>query len=748
MRKISILLFVCIFGLGPIQAQNFIAQNGKARAEIIVPKNADSLCLKAAEELSFYLKEICGADFAISNKKSKAYFPIFIGKNLLNNKSKKLLKEDSMADAFLIEGNKNGLYLAGKESQGDLFAVYTFLEEYLGCMKFNSMEMFVPKTRTIQAPEIQKIYSPAFPFRVPHFEGRYDADFRNWHKTSDFDDWGMFVHTFQHLVPPEKYFDEHPEYFALVDGRRLKDGQLCLSNPELINLLTENLGKEMAKKPEKTYWSVSQNDCINYCECEHCKALYEEYENISGAYVQMANEIATVYPDKQISTLAYQFTRSAPTNIKPLDNVNIMFCSIECNRSMPLASDPRSAGFVDEMKDWAKLTDNIFAWDYVVQFKNYLTPFPNFHVIQPNIKLFYQNGVNMMFQQGSGGSWSDLADAKQYLIAKLLWNPELNADSILNHFFDQYYGKAAPFIKAYFDVSHQAIKEKQDEQNLDIYGFPMFYVDAHLRPGLLLRYQALMDSAELAVADDSLFLKRVLHARIPADFALLDIALNQKTESIPWILEKDGIKSINPAMLRKLDRFVELCELTETLTINERNFKPGAYREFCLRKLNWQIKDNLLEGAQINCLTEFSPKYPVGGESAIVDGLLGGLDYRFNWLGFEGEDMILEIDLGREKEFSKLQMNFLKAVNSWVFLPEKVTLETSKDGINFEEVATIKGDNSDRYYLVKSIPFVLKFKATKARYLKIAATSIKTCPEWHRGFGRSSWIFVDEIILE
>ncbi len=88
----------------------------------------------------------------------------------------------------------------------------------------------------------------------------------------------------------------------------------------------------------------------------------------------------------------------------------------------------------------------------------------------------------MMFQQGSGGSWSDLADAKQYLIAKLLWNPELDADSILMHFFDQYYGPAAPFIKTYFKVSHQAIKEKQTQQNLDIYGFPMFYVDAHLRP--------------------------------------------------------------------------------------------------------------------------------------------------------------------------------------------------------------------------------------------------------------------------
>ncbi len=64
------------------------------------------------------------------------------------------------------------------------------------------------------------------------------------------------------------------------------------------------------------------------------------YDGYSGAMVHFVNKVAEQFPDKVISTLAYQYTRSAPTKIIPKDNVNIMFCSIECNRSMPLISDP------------------------------------------------------------------------------------------------------------------------------------------------------------------------------------------------------------------------------------------------------------------------------------------------------------------------------------------------------------------------------------------------------------------------
>lgn len=731
-----------------LQAQIEIVKNGQSLATIFVPAQPDSMTEKAAVQLQNYFQKMSGVKPEITKGLHNKPVTIYIGKNLLLPDDKTWLELSEFEDAFLIVAKNNEVYLAGKNPMGDIYAVNTLLEEYLGCMRFSVDEEFVPEYYNIIIPEVRKLYEPAFAFRVPHFIGRWNENFCQWHKISSFDSWGMFVHTFQQLVPPEKYFDAHPEYFALVNGRRLKDGQLCLSNAEVIVLLANNLGEKMTENPDAVYWSVSQNDCINYCECENCQHLYERYGNISGAYIKMANQIAGIYPEKQISTLAYQFTRSAPKNIIPRKNVNIMFCSIECNRSMPLSDDPRSAGFVKDMKDWNQITDNIFAWDYVVQFQNYLTPFPNFTVLQPNIQFFRDNGVNMMFQQGSGHSWSDLSDLKQYLIAKLLWNPDLNADSVVNHFMGNYYGKAAPFVRQYFDLMHQNLEKVKETQNLDIYGFPVFYYKAFLTPDLLLTYQSLMDEAEKAVSDDQTILKRVLRTRIPADFAFLDIALNTDNDKVKYIIKQDGRHKIDDKMLAKLDRFVELCQFTGVETINERNLKPADYAAFVKRKLEWQVKENLLKGAKLKSLTEYSPKYPVGGEKAMTDNLLGGLDFRFNWLGYEGNNMVMTADLGETKQFRTLQMNFLKAVESWVFLPEKVTLEISQDGRNFIEVATLSGDNSDRNYLQKSIPFVMEFEPVKARYLRISAISMLTCPEWHRGFGSPSWIFVDEMILE
>ena len=160
------------------------------------------------------------------------------------------------------------------------------------------------------------------------------------------------------------------------------------------------------------------------------------------------------------------------------------------------------------------------------------------------------------------------------------------------------------------------------------------------------------------------------------------------------------------------------------------------------------VKKNLAKDADISLKTSPSEKYPVGGAKALVDGLFGDLDFHHNWLGFEGNDMIAVIDLKKTLPVSDVEMNFLKAVNSWVFLPTDIKIEISEDDKNYKKVASVKGDNSDKYYLVKSIPFTIKFDTVNTRFLRITATSMKTCPKWHRGYGNPSWIFIDEVIVE
>ncbi|MCU0377223.1 MAG: DUF4838 domain-containing protein [Bacteroidales bacterium] len=718
------------------------------RYAIVTGDDADSLTLLAAAELEKYIKMITSLDLNTTGSRGTGIKTIIIGRKGITDTA--LLEETGRLsrDGFIISATGTSLLLAGNNGAADLNAVYTLLEEHAGCIWFTGTEELVPRAKKISIPYGKKSYEPAFSFRVAHFPDRDNSFFVNHNKMSTFNEWGLFVHTFQTLMPPSEYFGKHPEYFSLVNGRRIQDGQLCLSNPEVIRILTENLAGRMKEAPYKIYWSVSQNDCINYCECDGCRKMYEKYGNISGAYIEMANKLASHFPDKQISTLAYQFTRQAPVNIVPAPNVNVMFCSIECNRSMPLADDPRSAAFVKDLSDWSLLTKNIFMWDYVVQFRTYLCPFPNFHTIQPNIQLFHSHGIPMMFQQGSGRSWSDLAELKQYYISKLLWDPDLNGDSLINRFITAYYGGAAPYIREYYDLSHSSLKEVAVNNNLDIYGLPSYYFGSFLSRDLVTRYHDLMNKAEYAAAGDSVILSRVLRARMSVDFAWLDHALNAGDMALSFIKRTPAGKSISEEMMAALDRVLENSEKTGVWAVSEHQYSLEEYREHVQRLVSMGVKENKVKPEEFSSLTEMHQRYSVPGAASLADGIFGGRGFTQGWLGYEGEDMVIEVTPQSPVTTSRISMNFLCDHVSWIFLPTEVIIETSADGVMYNRVAGGKYVTTSFDQDITPVHMEYEFPEAEVLKIRITAKSMKKCPEWHRGAGMPSWIFVDEIVVE
>lgn len=743
-----IILFLTISLLASCTGRVTLLKKEKLLFSIAISSKSDSLTIEAAALLKTYINKITGADVQVIKDPADDLKYIYLGKEIRKEDSVTGIINNLKNEGFIIDIDQNRIILAGKSGQADIFAVTTFLEEYLGCMKFTGTEEYIPSAKTITLPVISKKYEPAFEFRHPHFQDRQNQDYLKWHKLNSFSEWGLFVHTFQRLLPPEKYFEKHPEYFSLVNGKRIRDGQLCLSNPAVIELLGDNLALLIAEQPARIYWSVSQNDCINYCECENCKKLYTKYVSVSGAYIEMANALAVRFPGKQISTLAYQFTRQAPENIKPAENVNIMFCSIECNRSMPLAVDPRSSDFVRDMLAWEKLSENIFVWDYVVQFKTYLSPFPNFHVLQPNIKFFRDHHTRMMFQQGNGNGWSDLSELKQYLISKLLWNPDLNADSVKNRFMEMYYGPASVYIKKYHNLCEETMISFQKEKNLDIYGLPSFYFGTFLTGKLLAGYHDLMNKAEAAARPDSTILRRVLKTRCAVDFAYLDYALNAGDSAISFIKTREGINTINPDMITLLDNFIRNCDLTGITNIGEEKLTVHEYRDHIMTVVNLSVLQNKAKGKDIRSLTAFNPRYSNPGVKGLTDGIFGGRHFNAGWLGYQGADMIVEIDMGNTEKIHKVSMNFLRDFVSWIFLPDEIKVELSDDGKNYREVSMIKNILTDRRFGVEPVYHSLEFQQAGTRFIKITALSMKICPEWHRGAGQPSWIFCDEIMVE
>jgi len=731
-----------------------LACNGNSNYRIVIPKDAGGVVRDAAEELRMHLEQITGAVLpVVDDTRPRGPHEIVVGNGarLDEHGIEPAVFADLGADGFVIRTCGTALVLAGSNPAGTRNAVFAFLEDHLGCRMYAPDAVRIPRREMLILGAIDERQVPVFTHRETHYYFPLTDDrYVRWHRlTGKIDrnrDWGMWVHTFDRLVPQDEYFGEHPEYFCEINGRRVRDGQLCLSHPEVFEILCANLDRMMAEKPQARIWSVSQNDNYNYCTCKECCALNEQYGAHSGSLLAFVNRVARKFPDKVISTLAYQYSRAAPEGIVPERNVNIMFCSIECNRSRPLATDPGEADFRKDLEDWGRLTDNILIWDYVVQFRNLLDPFPNLHVLQPNLRFFARNNCTMMFQQGSGGSITEFHELRTYLIAKLLWNPGADVDAVMDDFLEGYYGAAAAFIRGYIDRMHAALIASGGR--LDIYGYPKNGIDTYLTPELLKEYARLFDRAEKAIRGDPERLERVRRARLPLEFAILDLATHDVNDDLTYLRRRDGLVTRRDKMLQRLDDFVRACGAHGIERLEEHGYSPADFKADVEELVAKSERVNLARGKPVNVLTRWSDKYPVGGARALTDGSFGLRDFHYNWLGFENADLKAIVDLGTETEIRRISADFLQEPLSWIFLPAKIEYFASQDGRSFERVASLANEISQRKGKVIVHTFAAVLDGVRARYVKVHAESLKLCPDWHRGAGQPAWIFVDEIIVE
>jgi len=719
-----------------------LVKNGKSDYRIVLSSDAGKWDSLAAFELKKYIKEISGAELEITGTS-----------NPQNSKEIIFGRDNSLKeDGFKIKTEGNKLFINGGARRGALNAVYSFLEKYLNCRMYTSTVKTIPKKNTIILSKIDETENPVFPYRDIHYKEAWELEFSHWHKLDADPEskkiWGLFVHTFNRLVPPEKYFKDHPEYYSELNGIRVLDGQLCLSNPEVLQIVINELKERIKANPTAKIWSVSQNDNFSYCHCPECSKLDALEGSPAGSLLTFVNKVAKEFPDKIISTLAYQYTRKAPKTIKPEKNVNIMLCSIECNRSKPLAEDPNSADFVNDLKQWSRISDNIMIWDYVVQFKNTVSPFPNFHVLQPNIQLFAKYGVKMMFQQGAGGCiGAEFGELRNYIIAKLLWNPQVNASAVMDDFLNGYYGKAGRYIRKYIDIMTAELKKSNAD--LLIYGNPIAPMKHYLSAELMDKYNSLFDEAEKSVKDNPEILKRVNIARLPLKYAMLEQA-KVIGEGKHGLVVKDNEEHYfpNKEIEDLLKQFYEESKLTGRLVVNESQVTADSYKSMYENLLSKTMKNPLGLNKPVKYLTAASGKYPANGEKTLTDGSRGVDDYNFNWLGYEAEDMDVIVDLQKSYPIKKVSIDFLQDNNSWVFMPQQVEINSSGDGKEFLNIAVIKNTEPEE----KAGAFIKTFTTgpifAKVRYIKIKALNMKVCPKWHKGYPGKAWIFADEVVVE
>lgn len=721
-----------------------LVEHGKSLYTIIVSVNAGKSDLKAAEVLQQYLQKMSGVLIPVKDDSSpEGPYEILVGS------TRRTVVVDSgkiIHDGFIIETKNEKLQITGK-GKGTLYGVYTFLDKYLGCRKYTSDYKYIPRKDLISIQAISDLQNPQFQFRsLYYYDAETDQEYIDWHKLNRIEDqWGLWGHSFFKLLSPAEYFEKHPEYFSLVNGKR-KAMQLCLTNYEVLRIVGDNLQKLIANEPDMQIWSLSQNDDFGACECEKCSVLNSRFQSYQGSLLSFVNKIAERFPDKTISTMAYTFSRKPPVGIKPLKNVNILFSTIDINRAKPVRNDPRSELFRKEYEAWYDLSSNIIVWDYVVQFSNYFSPFPNLNTLQPNFDYISGFKPSGLFIQGSVEVPGELAGLRTYLLAKLLWNPEADTKLIQEEFLNAYYGEAATHVKEYLNLIH--LNADRSWKRMDIYDNPVIPFNTYLKKSDLRSYLAILDRALKVVENDPVLYKRLQILSLPIHFAILQQARFYGIDDFGMFNLKGQKWSVNQDIKDRLNQFITLLHHFKIKQLNENGLTPDQYLAEWEEILKKGPELHKALHKPVKLITENQNDFSGKGPETLVDGTPGSADFQFNWLGWYGDNMKALIDLEELTKISSVRMSFIENHRFYIFLPVSILVEVSADGKKFRKVSEIDIPGPFENTKDSISTFNLNFKKTETRYVKVTAVNQAVLPEWRFRSDRKSWIMTDEVMID
>ncbi len=455
---------------------------------ILIPVNADPAERRAAEELRDLIGRATGARLQIKSATSADTSGLLLGK------ASRLDASDLGEEAFRIQIDDKTIRIAGGTPRGTLYGVYAFLEDSLGVRFLTPDDTHVPHAQPAEILKSgERVFRPRFSWRhsfyganlshpefAAHLHNNAAADRPELGGRSS---WSLISHSVNQYVPVARFGKEHPEYFSLVNGRRrsfMHDDQFeqggtqpCFTNPEVKRLIIEGVLARLDRRRQTGgNIAISQNDNTMFCRCERCKAIDEREESHMGALLTLVNEagdaVARRHPGVFIGTLAYQFSRTPPRDLKPHSNVAIQLCSIEACQIHPLndPSCPKNASFCRDLEGWCKICNHVYVWNYNTNFTCYNSPCPNINVIGPNVRYLAAHGVNGVFMQAAGNAQNtELCELRNYLISRLLWDPTQDDRKVIGEFVTLYYGKAAGKVHGYLTLIGDAARRSGIHQH-------------------------------------------------------------------------------------------------------------------------------------------------------------------------------------------------------------------------------------------------------------------------------------------
>lgn len=320
------------------------------------------------------------------------------------------------------------------------------------------------------------------------FRSRYSSN----HVDFDWDLWGHAMKKIAANAPEEVY--------ARVDGEIHRE-QYCFSSEKLYQLTVEYIldqfGEGTADYSARICIMPQDNKVA--CTCTKCVKEGNSMGNATPAVTKMLRRLAKRFPRHRFFTSGYNSTLQVPSQPLP-PNVGVL---VSASRFQLRVNLNQAKGY-DEMRQmltaWNKVTPNVYVWDYIRNFNDYLSPFPCLHVMQSRLRFYREMKVKGVFLNGSGYDYSAFDDVQSAVLAQLMIDTDIDVNHAVTEFFQEHYPTTYPLLVEYY----LGLERRTVETNhhLPIYGEDMQeVVTSYLNAQEFTTWRAKLDKASKATED-------------------------------------------------------------------------------------------------------------------------------------------------------------------------------------------------------------------------------------------------------
>ena len=468
----------------PAQRLLPLVRNGQSDYTIVCSPDAHRATLLATGELQKYIEQITGVRLPVLAERPKR------GPVIMVQADPSLPRE-----GFRLQVRGRDLWITGHDTAGDperivfqepvltgtLSGVYELLERFAGVRFYwpDELGRVVPKSPNLLIPaDLDHAEAPYFlmrrlwggPEQVTLLD---EAATRRWGRQlrlgASHSTW--FHHNWHRLLNVEAWAKRgHPEYAALVDGVRRaqyrdgrKDGQFCTSNPEVLQIVAEEV---RSWRPPDVMVSICANDGFGcFCQCPRCRALdpgrlipdgkFKGRADLSDRLMRFNNEIAE-RSGRQVSAYAYNEYVEVPLREKPHDRLTVV---LALNNALQVGDDGERRRAERLCRQWGEYMPRVFAYDIMYLGMSHLpgpVPVPMGAEIEQRIRLFADSKLRGALLYITPTMEQGGPDA--YVAAKLLWNPRLDAEQLRQEYYRDLYGPAAPAVQRLYQRAGDAWK--------------------------------------------------------------------------------------------------------------------------------------------------------------------------------------------------------------------------------------------------------------------------------------------------